>query len=207
MKTIAMRFPKILFFLVVPLLIELVAACCDCPEPVLKQYTHKTFAVTELDNSQADAMESPTDTIDKNALGIRLMLEYEKLAMAIPLRFRCMNTAVAFSCRCPPETAYEPKDSITSLKIYTLFDFDNTHPGGSDITEYFFQYKNNSYLAIVNIMHALNSTLRYENDFNQSIDLLLMHAPPASSNQQFQVILDLSDGRQITLTTAKIWLV
>ena len=102
---------------------------------------------------------------------------------------------------------YSAIDSIESIKIFTLNNFDNQHSENSDITDCFRVAR--AYSSIEEYVKNINYT--YECDDFETlpwkdimIDLLLMTAPTTTNNQQFKVQIKLSDGRILEQQTSEI---
>jgi len=198
----------ILFFLLVPIVNGLFQSCCDCNvETKHENYSHKAMFLKNLDNSGENAIESESLQLNKNAYGIRLYLEREKIVIACAKRINSIfiQSAYATSCECPPEFLYYPSDSIMSIKIFTVNHFDNQHSNNSDITDYF--RVSGSYSTVEN--HVANMHYTYADDFEYwgqglKLDLLLMTAPTANNKQQFEIQVALSDGRILKQQTTEI---
>jgi hypothetical protein len=160
-----------------------------------------------LDNSGEKAIESELLQLSKNAYGIRLYLEREKVVVACAKQFNSIfvQSAYATSCECPPEFLYFPNDSILSIKIFTVNNFDNQHLENSDITDYF--RVADSYSTIENYVANMHYT--YADDFEYwgqelKLDLLLMTAPTANNKQRFEIQVALSDRRVLKQQTTEI---
>jgi hypothetical protein len=109
-------------------------------------------------------------------------------------------------CFCPSEYIFSPTDSIKTINIFTLNDFDNQHSENSDITDYF--KVAHSYSSVKN--HVANMQFTFEYDIETKfepelkIDLMLMTVPTANNNQQFKIQVVLSDGRIFEQQTPEI---
>ena len=199
----------ILFFLLVPIVGVVFHSCCDCKEETQHgNYSHKTMFLKNLDNSGAEIIESEALQLNKNAYGIRLYLEREKVVVACvkkQINSIFIPSAYATSCDCPPEFLYFANDSIVSIKIFTINDFDNQHLENSDVTDYF--KVAGSFSTIES--YVANMYYTYADDFvywgrELKLDLLLMTAPTANNKQQFEIQVALSDGRILKQKTIEI---
>ena len=198
----------ILFFLLVPIASVLFHACCPCDvETQHGNYSHKAIFLKNLDNRGEKAIESESLQLNKNAYGIRLYLTREKNVVACVKQMNSffIQSAYATSCECPPEFLYFPSDSIVSIKIFTVNNFDNQHSENLDITDYF--KVAGSYSTIGSYVANMNYT--YADDFEYrgqelTLDLLLMTAPTANNKQQFEIQVTLSDGRILKQQTPEI---
>lgn len=199
---------KVIFLLLLPLIAEVVVSCCNCIEPVIQHYTNKTISVSNLNNSAQEPVVSVSDTVIKKAYGIRLQLIREKMACLEKRRSLFISSAYAFTkCRCPAAQEFRPKDSIVSIKIYTLQSFDNTHLAGSDLSAYFKVYKAYSFSTIDDFVKRTPTVLFDSEELEQTIDFLLMTVPSMNVEHKFKVQLILSDGRTLESETSTVNLI
>lgn len=202
----------ILFLLLFPF-VNLFHSCgCDVTTKY-ESYTHKTLLLENLDNSGAKAVETNASQINKNAYGIRVYLTREKnsVASAKQNHFSFIQSVHAMTVYCPPEYIFSPSDSIVSVKIITVNDFDDLHSENSDITQYF--RIANSYSTIDKYVANMTFTEESDIEFEASrirkieIDLLLMTPPAKTHNHQFIIQVALSDGRTLEQQTSEIELI
>ena len=199
----------ITFLLLFPIVSVFYSCVCDVTTKH-ESYSHTTLELRNLDNSGVQITETESLQINKNAYGIRLYLTREKSVVAFNKQGNSIfiQSAYATSIECPPEYMYYPKDSIVSIKIVTIKDFDNTHSENSDVTDYFrvahFYSTIKDYVS--SMYYAFGDDLEFENSRNKKItlDLLLMTAPTTNNKQQFEIQVALSDGRLLKQQTAEI---
>lgn len=195
---------KVIFLLLLPLMAEVVVSCCNCIEPVIQHYTNKTISLSHLDNSGQEAIVSASNTVLKSAYGIRLQLIREKLACLQQRPSLFLPSAYAMGCHCPPPQQYLAKDSIASITLFTLADFDNDHPAGADLSGYFKVYKPYSYTPIEDFVKNAPGTLFDERELSTTIDLFLMAVPAVGGDHRFKVQVRLSDGRILEQETSPV---
>jgi hypothetical protein len=200
----------IIFLLLVPT-IDLFYSCWSCDPLTPASYSHKTLFLKNLDNSGERVIETESLQFNKNAYGIRLYLTREKNIISSVKQTNSFFIQSAYATSVPDcyKYLYSAIDHITSIKIFTLKNFDNQHPENSDITNYF------------KIAQAYSSVEEYVKNINYSYewdefdtfpwremrtDLMLMTAPTATNNQQFKVQVELSDGRILEQQTPEIQL-
>lgn len=193
---------KILFFLFLPLLTELVLSCCDCPETQTLHYTNKTMLLQHLDNSGSGPVVTTSGRVPKAAYGIRIDVVREKTAAHRKTLF--LPAAYAYSCGCPPPLEILPRDSITAIRVFTLQDFDASHAAGSDVSGYFKSYTPYYFLSITDYLQKSRTVLLDESELSTRVDLLLMTPPALNTLHQFRVRLTLSDGRTLEQETTPI---
>jgi len=199
----------ITFLLLLPIVSVFYSCVCDVTIKY-ESYSHTTLQLKNLDNSGAQITETESLQINKSAYGIRLYLTREKSVVACNKQGNSIfiQSAYATSIKCPPEYMYSPKDSIVSIKIKTIKDFDNTHSENSDVTGYFrvahFYSTIKDYVS--NMYYTFGDDQEFENSWNKEIilDLLLMTAPITNNKQQFEIQVALSDGRLLKQLTTEI---
>ncbi|MFT3907790.1 MAG: DUF5034 domain-containing protein [Ferruginibacter sp.] len=198
---------KIIFILLFPLVCDMVVSCCHCDDAVIKYYTNKTIALDHLDNSGQNPVVAATGSVLKNAYGIRLKIIREETACIKKHSSFFMESAYATSCSCPPLVTFKPKNSVVSMKFYTINDFDNLHSAGAEITEYFKAYEKFVFTAIPDYLEKINEVLNSTTEFELAADFLLTTAPAIGTDHIFKIQLLLSDGRTMELETTQISLI
>lgn len=185
-----------------PMLANLVVSCCNCEDPAIFHYTYKTLGVKNLDNSGSEVRESSAGAILKTAYGIRLLLGRQKTARhQVPRGFFVSAAYAQVDCFCPPPRQFEPRDSITAIKVMTLTAFDNSHPVNADVSDFFRVYKPYAFATIPEALTSKEKVLYDESELPDKIDLLLMTAPAINTRHQFKVQVYLSDGRVLEADT------
>lgn len=167
-------------------LLDVVYACCNCTDHTEeKSYKISGLSISNIDNSGVEAVETSSETVNKNAYGIRLKVDRESLALNQKHNNLYLFTAGAYamSCDCPPETMYFPQDKVESIKIVTLNDFNDEKPANSDVTEYFKSPKD--YSDVEDTIWDLNGDYGYYLQENENFDYLLM-VPPTDVNTEFK---------------------
>ena len=179
---------------------------CRCPD-IEAQYitfSHSELRLRNLDNSGATAIESESLQINRNAYGIRLFLTREKdiVARARQINSFFIQSAYAVSFECPPEYIFTARDSVVSIKIFAVNNFDDEYLAGSEITSLFRIHP--SFSTIESVVASMWYT--YENFLREELilNLLLMFPPTANSLHQFKVQVELSDGRILEQYTTEV---
>jgi hypothetical protein len=199
------RINKIILILILPLMVELVISCCNCPEATLLNYTNCRLFVNNLDNSGESPIISKSDSISKNAYGIKLYIFRNKNTCELKKSNSIfIQSAFAYDCFCPPEFEYVPLDSIVSISITTTHDFDSEHLESSDISEYFYVFKNNKYTSIADYIKNIETEIPDYLGSTYEFDLFLMTPPTLGTEHQFEVNIELSDDRILSARTVKI---
>ncbi|MBV6647255.1 MAG: DUF5034 domain-containing protein [Cyclobacteriaceae bacterium] len=96
--------------------------------------------------------------------------------------------------------AQELSDRISRLSIFTQFQYNDTIPAGADMTDLF------SFQALEEQTPLESNSL---NDFFTRDFYLFLRptVPPGlSKTAQFQILVEIDDGRSFTLTTNGVWL-
>lgn len=184
-------------------LLDVFYACCTCNyETEKKRYINSGFSITNIDNSGETAIESSAENINKKAYGIRLKINRESLTFhkKHTTQYLFTSSAYAMSCDCPPTISYSPYDTIQSIKIITLQNFNNDKPANTEITEYFKTPR--KYLDVSETIDNLNKTFNETLKENEEIDYLLMEFPSDENVQhQFRVIITFENKPAVELIT------
>lgn len=184
------------------LMLEVLAACCNCDDSIHFSYSNCSMTISNLDNSGAEPVVTQSNTISKDAFGIRVeIFRNEHICKVKPNNSFIFQSAYAMSCDCPPEFLYFPVDSIIDLKITSLKDFDSEHLADADVSEYFYVRDGNNFTALAKYLDwNLSVAYDYTNP-SLEFDLLLMYPPTMGAEQQFAVAIELSDGRVFNAQT------
>ena len=179
-----------------PLMVELMVACCNCLEPTYFDYTNCSLTINNLDNSGAEPIVSQSNIISKDAFGIRVGIKRnENICKVKTNKSLFFQSAYARYCDCPPEFQYFPLDSITSVKVITNNDFNSGHLENADVSEYFYVFRGNEFSTIEEYVENIETTLYDFGNPTLEFDLLLMTPPTINTEHQFEIIVELSDGR------------
>ncbi len=91
-----------------------------------------------------------------------------------------------------------------SIQVFSLADFDPEHASGADISAYFSVLRSTEFFSIEEFL----SGLFYETDSLENnvieFDLMLMVPPTESGLYQFELRLELTDGRVLTRTSEQV---
>lgn len=196
------RITKIALIIVFAFLLELVNSCCDCPETKYFYYSNCSLTVKNLDNSGKEPIISQNNIIPKEAFGIRISIgRSENVCEVKSNSFSLMQSAYGYDCFCPSEFEWLPLDSIVSVNVITDYDFNSEHEAGTDVSEYFFVYGGGEFAAIDEYIGVLKNILYDFNNPEFVFDLLLMTPPTMGTVHQFDVNIELSDGRILNAQT------
>ena len=200
-----MKISRVLFLLLFPLIAEIFVACCDCNIVTKTEYyVTKALTISLLDNSGKEPTEATHTTINKKAFGLRLKTErIISVKTSVP-KTLFISAANAFSCECPPPYVIQPRDSVVSINIITMNNFDASHSANSDISNYFKVYELHNFSTINTFIKYQQNELYDKEQLNLSLDLLLITPPSLSTPHVFKVIVSLSDGRMMEAQTPAI---
>lgn len=202
-----MRINKILFVLLFPLIAEVVISCCSCIDPLIGHYTNKAMIVKNVDNSGPEPLTTMANSVPKEAFGIRVQLTRERTACLSPSQSFFVQSAYATSCECPPPNQLLARDSVTTIQIFTLNDFDTNHPTNSDVSDYFKVFKGTAFSTIADFVKKKNTVLYSDNELALDFDVLLMTPPSLNQSHNFKIKITLSDGRILEGVTPSIDLI
>lgn len=199
------RINKIILILILPLMVEIIVSCCNCPETTFLNYTNCNLNVCNLNNSGASPIISQSDTIPKKAYGIKVsIMRSENTCKLKRNNSFLIQSAYAYACSCPSEFEYIPLDSIVSISITTIHDFDSEHLRSSDISEYFHVFEYQNFISIDDYINIIETKIPDYMESTFEFDLFLMTPPMLGTEHQFEVKIKLSDGRILNAQTEKI---
>jgi hypothetical protein len=202
-----MKLNKVLIIISIPFLVNLIIGCCDCIETMFFDYTNCSVSIENLDNSGREVIVSLSNQIPRKAFGLRINIERKEDVCGNDFQPLFISPAYAISCDYCPEKLYLPLDSIVSLDVITNDDFDSGHSANDNISEYFSVLMSTEFISINEFINRQHNELYDINNSDLQFDLMLMSPPDESSEYQFEVQIELSDGRVLTETSAIVELI
>ena len=199
-----MKWTKVLLVIIIPVFIEILVSCCNCPAIRYSTYMHCSVEISNVDNSGERPILTKSDTIKKDSYGISASIKRSENICKIykPQQSIFFQSAYATSCNCPPEFEYSARNRIIAINVVTLEDFDATHPANTDVSEYFMVYNFSKEDSINNYIKNLETTLYFVQEEDPLQFYLLLKTPPTSgSKQQFRVDISLSDESLLSMQT------
>ena len=194
-----MRFKAVIIIVVLILSQVVFDSCCK----INTSFTIKGGYVVNLNNSGA-IPEEVSDTsgvgVSKNSFGIRVFLNTtSKVASNTTNNFQFIGNSYALSCK----QDYLLSNKISSFKIFTLTDFDESHKAGAEVTELFngLSKEYGPYITIDEKVNEINSVLT---ELPEYLDVFLMTAPTEGEVFRFNIQIELYDGYIDDLTTENI---
>jgi hypothetical protein len=202
---------SVLIYLTCFVIFHVLSGCCNC-EPT------GTYRIrwTEL------KMESKSYSLDSGFIQFRAnpgndysasnyLLQVKLSSVLLASNSPCTNhfTNSAYACKCDNESTYTSEHAVTSLKVFTLNNYDATHPAQSEVTEYFKTVRDDSTgwptlqpLDLWLPVGTLAGPARYppELDYN----LFLATRPAPGSLHQFRVDVKLANDSTLSAVTQQI---
>ena len=183
----------------------LATSCCD----ELYTYQWSSLFVYNLDNRGENPQFSEETRFPAIAYGIGLSLDFE-LVHNQPCFNGLVNSAYATSC----EESYTPNDTISDIRIYALSDFDESHPAGTPLSDYFAADKRRyvaSYSSREEKLAQAVPISSFIEDHQQNnfylftdFDLFLLREPTLDSVFQFVVEVELVSQTVLIDTTESV---
>ena len=183
-----------------------ILSCNDC-DPKNYTCTYDSFKTTNLkitkySNGTISSQGTFSDSLLKDSFGIFLSFHYKILANNDLKSFSFFSEAKA---KCA-ENTYNPIESISSVEIKTLFDYDSLHPANSDVSSCFGVPEWNNLLSIPQSLIKRNANPRSNYGMGDAFGIIPFNSPIFTGLQSFQVKVKLSDGRNFTSITDTIFL-
>jgi hypothetical protein len=161
---------------------------CDFSPPRLEQTNWK---LVELNNS-----------------GVEPTIEYDNICPKESFGLRLQYTMTTYSEPSCPDNYFEIVNPVTEFNIYTAQDFDQTHPAGSILNDYFLVRSLNTHtkLSEYKSISASMDLFNKYNGPNVEIDYLLVQPPEQPGDYQFKVKLKFSNPDSAILSSRLITL-
>jgi hypothetical protein len=201
-------FTKILIIVVFTTILRIVTSCCNC-ENVFFSFNYETLQIGNIDNSGQWSRPTESNDMSKNGVAFEVSIIGKSIAQSLvkPVDFWSFNTAVAQSCDC--DDRYVGNQLIKSVKIITIHNLNADYTANEEVTPLFLA--NNCldcddigtfYITIPELIKRLNP----ESIYNQPVNkfLIYLKVPVENTKAQFQVEVELTDGRRLTAQTALI---
>lgn len=201
-----MKLKRVAIVLSIIFLSRLIVSCCKCPDTKEMKYHYGEITVSNLDNSGEHAFITDADDVLKDAFGLQIKLGIESGERYYAPRDLGFSNANAMSCDCIYDE-YLPTESIVSISIITIHDFDSENTAGADVTSRFMVEKQNEYISIPNYV---SNTVDFYFDVlpESSIIRLFLIKPPLSGGEfSFDVIIELSNGDVISTQSRPVNLI
>jgi hypothetical protein len=179
------------------------AGCCNCPpsphyrikwtQPKLRGYSYT------IDSGRITVMLDTSNDFSSGNYMMDVTMGYELLAANTP-RSSGLTTQ-AYACKCDPVISYTPDHKLSSLKVFTIKAYDNSHPAMTEVTEYFKspKYTNGNPDGLGNLELNLMQSTYYNTP--GSFQLYLSTRPTIGTVHQFKVELKLDNDSTITALT------
>lgn len=205
-----MNLKKVLMILLFPSILNFFIGCCYCIDETFFSYTNCSISVKNLDNTGALPVLSTNNEVLKEAFGLRINIDLKEEICQNNYHHSLMQSIYANNCDCFPEDVYEATDSIVSINVKTLVDFDATHLSMDDVSNYYAvlleeQYNYGmsgiEYFSITEFIDGFSFTFRNTRPSILEFDLMLMVPPTENDFHQFEVDVVLSDERVLSATS------
>lgn len=177
-----------------------VSCYCDCDEGSRGNAVFCNITYEHLDNSGSSAVPA-TDTVIGDAYVLKVTLDAIKGEVCTNRSMPLFSGAYASGCECG-EPQYDVYSMVSSLEIITLNDFDADHPAGSDVVDYFYEFRNQDYY----LGRSAFTTPQIKDTGRISRELLLLTGPEQSGDFEFEVRALLTNGDTLSVTTTPIYL-
>ncbi|MFK7908214.1 MAG: DUF5034 domain-containing protein [Chitinophagales bacterium] len=200
-----LRIFLILTFLQIGTLV-LTTSCCE-DEYI---YFWSELYLSNVDNRGERPITAEENRLPAIAYAIGMSMAYDFVHQTSPLN-GFSNSAYAYSCA----ESYQRNDTIEAVRIRALSDFDEFHPAGTDLTDFFAaktrgtvtafsstEEKTEHAIAVSSFVENVNESEPYYilTDF----DLFLLESPSQETAFQFIVEVELSNEKILVDTTESI---
>lgn len=193
-------------------LLVLVNGCCHCePERTRFYKTEGIIAQNVHFEIVGDTAFSYSivnkDSLARMKYGLQIQFDTKETVFS-KFEFKGLIPA-ANACKCSPDY-YSPRDTLKSIRIFTLKDFDASHPAGSELSDYFKLLKQattSGRISKMSISEAVTQlgTLSYSS--YGTVQFYLDKMPEvANASIQFEIVAEFSKGKILKDTSTIITL-
>lgn len=180
---------------------------CKCPPQPVQSIRWTSLGLstywyeTTTNNSIMSSVDRIGDFRTRDYL-LQVSAGYEFLASNCNHRNALISEAYACDC-IPPEIKIS--NPMTDLRVFTVGNYDNEHPAGSEITDRFGSplYSNGQPLEMGPLTLNLN-TIQYNGGSATNVFDLYMTKKPEPGIQQFRVVVTLQDSTSFTELTPEL---
>lgn len=190
---------KVLFIILTTFLIRVIISCCDCLQPEEYLYSFDYFSVYNLDNSGKLPIISETNTVPKEAYGIQIDFSLIRISLNHTKPFLMFPEGRA-ECFCK-DTLFTTRDTISSIEVLTIKDFDLQHPANSNVSELFKVLTYSMYLTLQEYLDQPERVYYSHVPEKEPLCIFLLKTPDNIGEQQFKIEIMFSDQRMLSMTT------
>lgn len=196
-----MKLRYAIYFFIFPCFVEMAFSCEDCSSGSSGLYKFKEIEADHIVINEGQYAVTTAESVSKSAYGLLVNLVMDQnVAMKASRPFSFLPSAFA----CDPGPGIYPVDRFNDFKISSLQDFDESHPAGSNLSEYF-------EVAGIPTIKTLDEYVTYfgaEEQNQANVFYLILKTPPVGMGTfQFKLEASMKDGRKLEVTTTQIGLV
>jgi hypothetical protein len=193
-------------------LLLLANACCHCAPERTRFYTSEGIVAQPIQfEIVGDTAFSYTvvlkDSAPRMNYGLNIQFDTKETVYA-QFAFKGLISS-AYACKCGPDY-YSPRDTLKSIRIFTLKDFDASHLAGSEISEYFKllkQAKPSAKISKITIAEAIAELASISYSPYRTLQLYLDKMPDAAMAPiQFEIVAEFGANKILKDTTSFITL-
>jgi hypothetical protein len=205
-----MKFFRVIGILLILLVVSLTTKRCstdrNCPKVKSYESSFSSFEIHQLDGEELISIMNPSGVVAPSGcrkdFGIEFVFEMEntEIANCKPVHSLFIQSAYA-DC---PTPNYNPKERIISIQVFSDKGFDETHPAGTNITEFFkiyeTEYKQNQWYVILIPFESYFKSLPAYFDSKPSFIkyLCVLTATTIEAGEyEFTFVVSLSDERTL----------
>lgn len=172
-------------------MVVLMGGCSGCCDEVF-EICVDTVGIESIamNNEGVSPAVALSDTIPAQAFALGAVISTED-SDCTAFDPRALFSQTAYATSCPTEISY--RQQIENINIYSLMDFDDAHPAGTDLNDLFER----------NDLAILSTESNY---YSRDTVHFLLFATPSSQMQQFVLEMELDNEAIYRDTTEVLWL-
>ncbi|MBN2807511.1 MAG: hypothetical protein JXR22_12710 [Prolixibacteraceae bacterium] len=202
------RFIKVILIIVAITTFRLFWSCCSCNDDYFS-FEYERVLISNIDNSGQWSKPSDVNIMPAAGVAFEIQIVGSEPVLTSQCRKRPMgfNALQAQDCNC--EDIYIPNQTIRSVRIRTLEKLNEDYCCNADVTELFLANSclacediGSFYITFDELVRRINPEAFYQKPINQFLIYLIV--PVENTLAQFELEIELSNGRTIIGQTALI---
>lgn len=191
-------------------LLVMVNACCHCEPERTRFYTTERIVAQNvhfeiLGDTAFSYSIVNKDSVARMNYGLQVQFDTKETVFS-KFEFNGLMPS-AFACKCG-QGYFSPRDTLKSIRIFTLKDFDASHPAGSELSDYFKflkQATSSGRISKMSISEAVNQLGTLSTSSYGSVQFYLDKMPDfGKANIQFEIIAEFSNSKILKDTSTII---
>jgi len=199
----------LLFFVITT--IRIASSCCECDES-LSYFDFNKLTLANIDNTGDWPVSTASDSMWFEAVAFEAALFDSTgyyYAMAKPSHDLHLGFQAAYSCKC--SFPVQSMQQMSEINIYTLESLNDSLPAGANVSRLFVAQSTSGgsnstlYVSLPDLCNSSEQQRYYYGEGVESFRLFLK-IPVSSPFVRFEMVIKLTDDRELTSQTRRIYI-